>query len=327
MALEEVDDERLAVRVTDRGVGISPDELKRIFRRFYRIPASVAVRAKGSGLGLFIVRSVAKKHGGRAFAESLGAGQGSTFTLLLPKAPASSDVQRVLIVEDEQHLAEGLRFNLEAEGFEAEVVDTGEGALERLLGRAGPRFDLVVLDVMLPGKDGFAVVSELRAAKQFVPVLMLTARGRPEDVLKGFAAGADDYLPKPTELAILLARIGGLLRRSGWLRQAQDLYTFAGKTIDFDTLELRVGDREAAAHADGSEPAALSDRARRQGRVAQGHARGRLGRARGHRHARDRQLHRAAAPLHREGAGPPEAPADRARRRVPVRRRTGRIRS
>ena len=63
---------------------------------------------------------------------------------------------------------------------------------------------------------------------------MLTARGRPEDVLKGFAAGADDYLPKPTELAILLARIGGLLRRSGWLRQAQDQYTFAGKTIDFD---------------------------------------------------------------------------------------------
>jgi signal transduction histidine kinase len=87
VALEEFDDERLAVRVTDRGIGISPIELKRIFRRFYRIPASVAVRAKGSGLGLFIVRSVAKKHRGRAFAESLGAGQGSTFTLLLPKAP------------------------------------------------------------------------------------------------------------------------------------------------------------------------------------------------------------------------------------------------
>ena len=152
-------------------------------------------------------------------------------------------MQRVLIVEDELHLAEGLRFNLEAEGFQAEVVDTGDGALERLLGSAGPRFDLVVLDVMLPGKYGFTVVSELRAAKQFVPVLMLTARGRPEDVLKGFAAGADDYLPKPTELAILLARIGGLLRRSGWLRQAQDLYTFAGKTIDFESLELRVGDR------------------------------------------------------------------------------------
>jgi DNA-binding response OmpR family regulator len=152
-------------------------------------------------------------------------------------------MQRVLIVEDELHLAEGLRFNLEAEGFAAEVVDTGESALERLLGGAGVPFDLVVLDVMLPGKDGFAVVSELRAAKQFVPVLMLTARGRPEDVLRGFSAGADDYLPKPTELAILLARIGGLLRRSEWLRPAQDQYSFAGKTIDFDSLELRVGQR------------------------------------------------------------------------------------
>jgi DNA-binding response OmpR family regulator len=151
---------------------------------------------------------------------------------------------RVLIVEDEQHLAEGLRFNLAEEGYEVEVVDTGEAALDRLLRHGGEgRFDLVVLDVMLPGKDGFAVVSELRAAEQYVPVLILTARGRPEDVLKGFAAGADDYLPKPTELAILLARIRGLLRRTAWLRPTHDRYTFAGKTIDFETLELRVGDR------------------------------------------------------------------------------------
>jgi DNA-binding response OmpR family regulator len=152
--------------------------------------------------------------------------------------------QRVLIVEDEQHLADGLRFNLEAEGYLAEVVDTGEGALERLLGPAQLPIHLVVLDVMLPGKDGFAVVSELRAAREFVPVLMLTARGRPEDVLRGFGAGADDYLPKPAELAILLARIRGLLRRSGWVRRSQDRYTFAGKTIDFDALELRVDDRK-----------------------------------------------------------------------------------
>ncbi|HEY7056313.1 MAG TPA: HAMP domain-containing sensor histidine kinase, partial [Vicinamibacterales bacterium] len=90
VVLEELDHQRLAVRVTDQGVGISPQELKRIFRRFYRIPASVAVRTKGSGLGLFIVRSVARRHGGRAFAESGGAGLGSTFTLLLPSAPASA---------------------------------------------------------------------------------------------------------------------------------------------------------------------------------------------------------------------------------------------
>jgi signal transduction histidine kinase len=86
VVLEEVDGGRVAIRVSDQGVGISPVELKRIFRRFYRVPASVAIRAKGSGLGLFIVRSVARKHGGRAFAESEGQGRGSTFTLLLPRA-------------------------------------------------------------------------------------------------------------------------------------------------------------------------------------------------------------------------------------------------
>jgi DNA-binding response OmpR family regulator len=150
---------------------------------------------------------------------------------------------RILIVEDEQHLADGLKFNLDAEGYEADVVETGEAALDRLIGSARQPYDLVVLDVMLPGKDGFAVVSELREAKQFVPVLILTARGRPEDVLSGFAAGADDYLPKPMELAILIARANSLLRRSGWTRRRVDQFTFAGRTIDFDALELRVNDQ------------------------------------------------------------------------------------
>ena len=126
-------------------------------------------------------------------------------------------MSRVLVVEDEAHLAQGLRFNLEAEGYSAEVVGDGEAATDRLLGKK-ENFDAIVLDIMLPGKDGFSVVSELRAARNYVPVLMLTARGRPEDVLKGFAAGADDYLPKPFDLSILLARLQGLLRRSQWMR-------------------------------------------------------------------------------------------------------------
>ncbi|HMC78466.1 MAG TPA: response regulator transcription factor, partial [Vicinamibacterales bacterium] len=134
---------------------------------------------------------------------------------------------------------------------EAAVLDNGDRALARLLDPA-EHFDLVVLDVMLPGKDGFAIVRELRQQRRFVPVLMLTARGRPEDVLNGFAAGADDYLAKPAELPILLARIGGLLRRSTWSHQRsaeaaagpqRDSFSFGGKTIDFDTLELTVGDR------------------------------------------------------------------------------------
>jgi len=156
-------------------------------------------------------------------------------------------MSRVLIVEDEQHLADGLRFNLEAEGYEVEVADTGEGALALLIATPAA-FDLVVLDVMLPGKDGFAVASELRQANQFVPILMLTARGRPEDVLRGFSAGADDYLPKPFELTILLARIRGLLRRREWLQRPaqesnQSVFVVDGKTIDLNSLELRMGDQ------------------------------------------------------------------------------------
>jgi DNA-binding response OmpR family regulator len=96
-----------------------------------------------------------------------------------PASPGVDVKYRVLIVEDEQHLAEGLRFNLEEEGYLVDVVDNGEAALKKLVGNGDERYDLVVLDVMLPGKDGFTVVSELRGAKQFVPVLMLTARGRP----------------------------------------------------------------------------------------------------------------------------------------------------
>jgi two-component system alkaline phosphatase synthesis response regulator PhoP len=163
---------------------------------------------------------------------------------------------RILIVEDEQHLAEGLRFNLEAEGYQVQAVDTGEAALEMLLPDSREPsqlpFDLVVLDVMLPEKDGFAVVSEMRGAGQFVPTLMLTARGRPEDVLEGFAAGADDYLPKPFELSILIARIRGLLRRKQWLRstapvpgaskaETQDSYGFGDKSVHFDLLEMHAG--------------------------------------------------------------------------------------
>lgn len=164
----------------------------------------------------------------------------------------------VLIVEDEKHLADGLRYNLEAEGYTVETVGDGESALSLLVEKQSP-CDAVVLDVMLPGKDGFTVAAELRAANHYVPILMLTARGRPEDVLKGFESGADDYLPKPFELSVLMARINALLRRRQWFRQddggnrqkapgstngeaQNEIYTFAGKTIDLGNLELRTGE-------------------------------------------------------------------------------------
>jgi DNA-binding response OmpR family regulator len=154
-------------------------------------------------------------------------------------------MSRVLIVEDEQHLAAGLRFNLEADGYSVDVVESGEAALERLHTERG-KFDLMVLDIMLPGIDGFSVMSHLRAAGEFVPTLMLTARGQPEDVLRGFESGADDYLPKPFELPILLARIKGLLRRRDWLQRqtVRDIFEFGGRVIDFENLTLTVGDRK-----------------------------------------------------------------------------------
>jgi len=156
-------------------------------------------------------------------------------------------MSRILVVEDESHIAEGLRFNLEAEGHQVEIAGDGEEALDRMLIKNQP-YDLVLLDVMLPGKDGFAVAHELRRRQNFAPILMLTARGRPEDVLKGFESGADDYLPKPFNLDILVARIGGLLRRKNWLQSASEItltiddeFSFAGKRVDFQKLQLQNG--------------------------------------------------------------------------------------
>src|SRR5512146_3230534 len=160
-------------------------------------------------------------------------------------------MSRILVVEDEAHIAQGVRFNLESEGHFVEVTDNGEEALTFLL-KQKQQFDVLVLDIMLPGIDGFTVAQELRAAKNFIPLLMLTARSRPEDVLRGFECGADDYLPKPFNLDILIARIGSLLRRTQWLRSSsaaessphiEDVCEFNGNIVDFETMQLRAGER------------------------------------------------------------------------------------
>ena len=154
---------------------------------------------------------------------------------------------KVLIVEDEKHLADGLKFNLEAEGYQTVIAPDGETALDQI---DQDHFDALVLDIMLPGIDGFEVAHRLRKREDFTPILMLTARGRPEDVLKGFEAGADDYLPKPFDLEIFLARLNGLLRRRNWFEKqsqaqsAPDMVTVNGREIDFTNLEMRVGGGE-----------------------------------------------------------------------------------
>ena len=148
----------------------------------------------------------------------------------------------ILIVEDENHIAEGIRFNLETEGFDTTIVEDGEQALAIV---EKEDFDGIVLDVMLPKVNGFEVAQSLRESQNFTPILMLTARSRPEDVVEGFASGADDYLPKPFELDIFIARLRGLLRRQEWSQNPTDaeldFFEFDGRKIDFTNLELTAG--------------------------------------------------------------------------------------
>lgn len=151
----------------------------------------------------------------------------------------------VLIVEDESHIARGLQYNLEAEGFSTRIAETGEEALELLAG--GYAFHALLVDVMLPGIDGFEFVRKLRSRGCYVPVMMLTARKRPEDVVAGLSAGADDYVPKPFDLEVLLARIRGLLRRHRWSsgergQPVPETYEFNGRSVDFSRQQLAIGD-------------------------------------------------------------------------------------
>ena len=276
--LETPDEKRIVLRVQDQGVGIPPDDMKRIFKRFYRVPHRSLAHVKGNrARALYCEGDRAQARRQRVCRERRRRAGNNDCA-----GTAEVDgMSRVLVVEDEAHLAQGLRFNLEAEGYAAEVVGDGESATDRLLEKK-ENFDAVVLDIMLPGKDGFSVVSELRAARNYIPVLMLTARGRPEDVLKGFASGADDYLAKPFDLSILLARLQGLLRRSRWMRGGPTpapprarsrchrrrrfgTFSFGGKTIDFGALELRSG--ENTIHLTLMESELLRHLVRNDGRI------------------------------------------------------------
>ena len=149
---------------------------------------------------------------------------------------------RLLVVEDEAHLATGIKFNLELEGYDVEVIGDGAAALARLL--RPPAFDLVILDVMLPGLDGFEIVESLRKSGNYVATLMLTAKSLPEDVVQGLESGADDYLAKPFDLTVLLARVKGLLRRRDWARGPGDGLERAAigdSEVDFAGFEIRRG--------------------------------------------------------------------------------------
>lgn len=154
--------------------------------------------------------------------------------------------QRILIVEDERHIGVPLKFNCEAEGYEATLVEDGPSAVKQF--EATPdAFDLVILDLMLPSMSGYAVLEKLRAAKVFVPVLILTARTLGEDRIRGYDAGADQYMTKPFELPELLSRVRSLLTRHAQVRgtvpsvrPAADVFEFNGASIDFARHDVVV---------------------------------------------------------------------------------------
>ena len=215
------EDARLAVRVTrQRRRDFAGRAEARVPPLLSRADAGRRPRRRAAASGC---SSSARSRGGTAAGLRGERGRRPRQHLHAPPAQGRTGMTApppLLIVEDEHHLAEGLRFNLEAEGYEADVVETGEAALERLLGAERQRYDVVVLDVMLPGKDGFAVVAELRRPRQFVPVLMLTARGprgrRPERIRRRrrrLPAKANASSPSCSPA------IRGLLRRSGWMRR------------------------------------------------------------------------------------------------------------
>lgn len=151
---------------------------------------------------------------------------------------------RILVVEDEPHIAAGLKLNLELEDFEAEVAGTARQASQLLVSSRG--FDIIILDVMLPDMDGFEFCRRLRASGNLTPVIMLTARNESQDRVHGLEVGADDYLTKPFEIDELLARVRSLVRRMSWSQNydtpqvASTKLNFGEVDIDFETHEVRV---------------------------------------------------------------------------------------
>ena len=166
---------------------------------------------------------------------------------------------RILIVDDEAHLAEGIRENLEAEGYETDVAHDGRAGLERIRGK---HFDLIVLDVMMPNMDGIELCAQIRSEGRQTPVLFLTVKGGVEDRVRGFEAGGDDYLAKPFHLRELLLRVAAILRRTSWYLGSGGTLQFGGNTIDFKTYEARAwdGSEHALTHKEAMILKALSER-------------------------------------------------------------------
>lgn len=154
-------------------------------------------------------------------------------------------MSRILLVEDEEHLAEGLAYNLRNAGYDVEIAMTGNGALTAM---NADSFDLVLLDVMLPDRTGLEICQQLRKQGRTQPIVMLSARDRIQDTIAGLDAGADDYVTKPYDLDVLLAKVRGALRRQVWFRTQPS--ASAGRTMSFGKWQIDFA-TFVARHPDG----------------------------------------------------------------------------
>jgi len=147
---------------------------------------------------------------------------------------------RILIVEDEAHIAKGVEINLKAEGYETEIIGNGLEAIEAITSNPP---DLVLLDIMLPGASGFEVAEKVRASLIRTPILFLTARDREEDKIRGLELGGDDYLTKPFSLKELLVRVQAILRRQSWYEQKPrlgNIFRFGENEVDFAAYSAKT---------------------------------------------------------------------------------------
>ena len=167
---------------------------------------------------------------------------------------------RILVVDDETHLADGIRENLQAEGYDTAVAYDGAAGLDLI---RAERFDLAILDVMMPEMDGLELCGSMRRDGIQTPVLFLTVKGGLEDRVRGFEAGGDDYLTKPFHLKELLLRVAAILRRGRWYEESQDTIEFGGNRIDFKTYQARAwdGTEHNLTHKEAMIVQALAERA------------------------------------------------------------------